>query len=164
MPAKVFEDAAAKDRAEFEGILAMDGSENAYRLHQEMGQLMTKNVTVVRNNADLAETLQQLDGFEERFRRIGVQDRATWSNENVTFVRQFRGMLDLAKVITKGALERNESRGSHYKPEFPERNDADWLKTTLARYDEASNSPSVSYEDVDISLIKPRKRDYTRKH
>ena len=164
VPTKVFEDAAASDRAEFDGLLAMDGPANAYRLHQELGELMTKNVTVVRNNADLAETLQQLDGFEERFQSIGVQDRAVWSNENVTFVRQLRGMLDLAKVITKGALERNESRGSHYKPEFPERNDADWLKTTLARYDEAANGPVLSYEDVDISLIKPRKRDYTHAH
>ncbi len=125
---------------------------------------MTKNVTVVRNNADLASTLEQLEDIEERFGRIGMQDRATWSNENVTFVRQFRGMIDLAKVIAKGALERNESRGSHYKPEFPERNDADWLKTTLARYDEAANAPILSYEDVDISLIKPRKRDYTHAH
>ncbi len=164
VPSKVFEEAVAKDRAEFDTILAMDGTENAYRLHQEMGALMTKNVTVVRNNADLASTLEQLEDIEERFGRIGVQDRATWSNENVTFVRQFRGMIDLAKVITKGALERNESRGSHYKPEFPERNDADWLKTTLARYDEAANAPVLSYEDVDISLIKPRKRDYTHAH
>ena len=164
VPTKVFKDAAASDRAEFDGLLAMDGPVNAYRLHQELGELMTKNATVVRNNADLAETLQQLDGFEERLQNIGVQDRAVWSNENVTFVRQLRGMLDLAKVITKGALERNESRGSHYKPEFPERNDADWLKTTLARYDEAANVPVLSYEDVDISLIKPRKRDYTHAH
>lgn len=70
-------------------------------------------------------------------------------------------MIDLAKIITKGALNRNESRGSHFKPEFPDRNDADWLKTTLASYNPQTNSPDLSYKDVDISLIKPRKRDYT---
>ena len=70
-------------------------------------------------------------------------------------------MIDLAKIITKGALNRNESRGSHFKPEFPDRNDADWLKTTLASYNPKTNSPDLSYKDVDISLIMPRKRDYT---
>ena len=80
------------------------------------------------------------------------------------FIRQLYGMVDLAKVITKGALERNESRGSHFKPEFPDRNDEEWLKTTIARYDIASRSPVLSYEKVDTSLIAPRKRDYTKAH
>ena len=119
---------------------------------------------MVRNNADLAETLVELEEIGERLSRIGVQDKATWSNANVPFIRQLYGMVDLAKVITKGALERNESRGSHFKPEFPDRNDEEWLKTTIARYDAASHSPVLSYEKVDTSLIAPRKRDYTKAH
>lgn len=71
-------------------------------------------------------------------------------------------MIDLAKVITLGAYNRNESRGAHYKPEFPDRNDKDWLKTTMAVYNARKNGPDLHYEDVDISLIKPRKRDYTK--
>ena len=54
-----------------------------------------------------------------------------------------------------------KSRGAHYKPEFPERNDEEWLKTTMAKFDPATNAPKFEYEDVDVSLIKPRKRDYT---
>ena len=58
---------------------------------------------------------------------------------------------------------RNESRGAHYKPEFPERNDEEFLKTTMAKFDKAKYAPEFHYEDVDVSLIKPRKRDYTNK-
>jgi len=68
-------------------------------------------------------------------------------------------MLELAEAMTVGALLRDESRGAHYKPEFPERNDEDFLKTTKAKW--TPEGPQISYEDVDVSLITPRKRDYT---
>ena len=158
---QVYDAAVSQDAAEYERLLRLDGSENPYALHEEMGELMTKNVTVVRYNKNLEQTLEKLEDISERYKRIGVQDKATWSNTTVPFVRQLGGMIDLAKVITKGALNRNESRGSHYKPEFPDRNDTEWLKTTLASYNASTDDPDLSYEEVDISLIKPRKRDYT---
>ena len=68
-------------------------------------------------------------------------------------------MLELAEAMTLGALLRNESRGAHYKPEFPERNDEKFLKTTKAKW--TPEGPQISYEDVDVSLIPPRKRDYS---
>jgi len=67
-------------------------------------------------------------------------------------------MIVLARVITRGALARNESRGAHYKPDFPDRDDANWLKTTRAKW--VSNDVQLTYEPVDISLIKPRPRRY----
>jgi len=69
-------------------------------------------------------------------------------------------MMQLARVITLGALNRNESRGAHYKPDFPDRNDEEWLKTTIAEYSE--EAPVFSYEAVDVSLVEPRKRDYSK--
>jgi hypothetical protein len=68
--------------------------------------------------------------------------------------------MQLARVITLGALNRNESRGAHYKPDFPERNDEEWLKTTIAEY--SDEAPIFSYEHVDVSLVEPRKRDYSK--
>ena len=62
-------------------------------------------------------------------------------------------MLVLARVITIGAYNRNESRGAHYKPEFPERNDEEWLKTTMASFQGAFEKPQFTYDDVDVSLI-----------
>jgi len=63
-------------------------------------------------------------------------------------------------VITIAALNRNESRGAHYKPEFPNRNDEEWLKTTKALYNPETHGPDFEYEPVDISHIKPRPRRY----
>jgi succinate dehydrogenase / fumarate reductase flavoprotein subunit len=73
-------------------------------------------------------------------------------------------MMQLARVITIGALNRDESRGAHYKPDFPARNDEEFMKTTMATFKGLDQAPEFHYEDIDVSLIAPRKRDYTTKH
>jgi succinate dehydrogenase / fumarate reductase flavoprotein subunit len=145
----------------FNDILAMDGTENAYQIHRELGELMTDNVTVVRYNDKLEATDKKIQELRERFYNISATDTARWSNQGASFIRQLDHMLDLARVITLGALKRDESRGAHYKPEFPERNDEQFMKTTMARYKDGE--VDISYEDIDVSLIPPRKRDYSKK-
>jgi succinate dehydrogenase / fumarate reductase flavoprotein subunit len=143
----------------FAGIYRMNGPENPYRMAQELGELMTENVTVVRYNDRLRSTDEKLREFQERWNSIGVLDTARGAaNQAAQFARQLRHMLDLARVITVGALMRNESRGAHYKPEFPERDDANFLKTTIAEY--TPEGPRISYEDVDLGFIAPRQRVY----
>lgn len=160
----LYDQVVQAEQAAYEAIRAMDGSVNPYELYQQMADVMTRNVTVVRYNDKLAETLQTLETLARDYERIGVDDKSTWNNTTTVFVRELKSMIDLAKVITAGALARDESRGSHYKPEFPERDDETWLKTTLAAYDPALDGPRLSYEEVDLSLIEPRKRDYTTVH
>lgn len=160
----LYDQAVQAEQAAYEAICAMDGPVNPYELYQQMAEVMTRNVTVVRYNDKLAETLQVLETFAQDYERIGVDDKSTWNNTTTVNVRELKSMIDLAKVITAGALARDESRGSHYKPEFPERDDEAWLKTTLAAYDPALDGPRLSYEEVDLSLIEPRKRDYTTVH
>jgi succinate dehydrogenase / fumarate reductase flavoprotein subunit len=99
----------------------------------------------------------------ERYQNININDTSKWNNGGASFTRQLWNMLQLARVITLGAYNRNESRGGHYKPEFPDRNDDEWLKTTKAKFNPEKNGPDLSYEEVDVSLIKPRKRDYSKK-
>ncbi|HBW37224.1 MAG TPA: succinate dehydrogenase flavoprotein subunit [Desulfosporosinus sp.] len=139
-------------------ILAMNGTENPYYLHKELGDIMTLNVTVVRYNDKLAETDLFLQELMKRWHNIGRSDTVEWGTQEGTFIRQLWNMLELARVITLGALRRNESRGGHYKPEYPERDDANFLKTTIA--DWTPLGPELSYEDVDVSLIPPRPRHY----
>ncbi|PYZ97295.1 succinate dehydrogenase flavoprotein subunit [Alteribacter lacisalsi] len=160
---QVFDSQLMKDQQQFEDILKMDGDENAFKLHQELGEWMTDNVTVVRENKRLLETDEKLQELMERYKNINIDDTAKWSNQSAAFVRQLDGMLNLARVITLGAYNRNESRGAHYKPEFPDRNDDEWMKTTKAKMNTSTGAPDFEYEDVDVSLIKPRKRDYTSK-
>lgn len=158
----IFEKQVREDVGKYESILSLNGIENAYLLHKELGELMTANVTVVRENKKLKYTYEKLQEFTERYKNINIEDTAKWSNSSASFVRQLEGMINLAHVITKGAFNRNESRGAHYKPEFADRNDEEWLKTTMAKYNPASILPELYYEEVDISLIEPRKRDYTK--
>ena len=152
-----------EEQERFDKLLNMRGSENAYKLHRELGEIMTANVTVVRENEKLLETDKKIQELMKRYEDIDMEDTQTWSNQAVFFTRQLWNMLVLARVITIGAYNRNESRGAHYKPEFPERNDEEWLKTTMARYKGRSEKPEFTYEPVDVSLIPPRKRDYTSK-
>ena len=142
--------------------MSMNGTENAYIIHKELGEWMTDNVTVVRHNDKLQQTDEKIQELMERYKKININDTAKWSNQGATFTRQLWNMLQLARVITIGALNRNESRGAHYKPDFPERNDEEFLKTTMAKYNAVTNSPEFHYEEVDTSLIAPRKRDYSK--
>ncbi|WP_067727246.1 succinate dehydrogenase flavoprotein subunit [Oceanobacillus damuensis] len=161
---ELFESLEKEEKNSFEQLMNMEGTENAYQIHRELGEWMTDNVTVVRENDKLLKTDEKIKELLERWDNININDTSRWSNQGVMFTRQLKNMLHLARVITIGAYNRNESRGAHYKPEFPERNDEDWLKTTIAEFDAAAKSPVFSYEEVDVSLIPPRKRDYTSKH
>ncbi|WP_339177539.1 succinate dehydrogenase flavoprotein subunit [Oceanobacillus sp. FSL W7-1293] len=164
LPDELYQSREEAEQSDFEKLMNMQGTENAYQIHKELGDWMTDNVTVVRENEKLLKTDKKIVELMERWENININDTTRWSNQGVMFTRQLKHMLQLARVITIGAYNRNESRGAHYKPEFPERNDEEWLKTTVAEYNAEKNEPVFSYEDVDISLIPPRKRDYTTKH
>ncbi len=140
-------------------IIGSEGRENQYKLHEELGKVMTDNVTVVRYNERLQATDDKIRELLERFSRISINDSNLWATQAVPHARQLKNMLELARVITLGALNRNESRGAHYKPDFPDRDDENFLKTTIAEY--AEEAPVLSYEPVDVSLVEPRKRDYS---
>ncbi|PTM58189.1 succinate dehydrogenase flavoprotein subunit [Desmospora activa] len=158
LSSSLFESHRGKEEEQYENILKMDGDENPYLLHKELGEWMTDNVTVVRYNDRLQKTDEKIQELMERYQRINVGDTARYSNQSASFVRQLWNMLELARVITLGALNRNESRGAHYKPDFPERNDEEFLKTTIAKH--TPDGPDLSYDEVDTSLIKPRPRRY----
>lgn len=152
--------AKAEEVEAFEKILAMNGSENAYQLHHELGETMLKNVAIVRVNKDLADCDVKLQEILKRWDNIGVADKGRWANQEAMFVRQLRNMIILARAICLAALKRDESRGAHYKPEFPERDDERFLKTTIVEYNPATTEPIISYIDFDHSIIKPRPRRY----
>ena len=141
-------------------LMKAEGNENPFKLWRELGDLMTKNCTVIRYNKNLQETDAELCKLLERFRNINLSDRTQWANTSVVFARQLYNMLQLARVIGQGAALRDESRGAHYKPDFPERDDKNWLKTTKATFAPDADEPKFEFEPVDISLITPRPRRY----
>jgi succinate dehydrogenase / fumarate reductase, flavoprotein subunit len=142
----------------FASISRMSGAVNPYDLHMELGDLMTRNVTIVRENARLQETDGKIRDMMDRWKELRLEDSAGWFNYPLAFVNQLWNMLELGRIVTLGALARDESRGAHYKPEFPKRDDASWLKTTIARY--TDRGPVLDYEPVDTSLVTPVERKY----
>jgi succinate dehydrogenase / fumarate reductase, flavoprotein subunit len=158
------------------------GGENPYLLHQELGMLMTKVATVVRFNKQLSEAYGKVNELEQRAKKCSLSDTGNWTNQNVVFTKALRDMFPLAKTILKGALQRDECRGAHFKPDFAmpgldaedpaerrrqaaqwcdrfDENTRRWLKTTVAKLS-PDGEPQLSYEDVDTSLITPRPRLY----
>ncbi|HEX8282282.1 MAG TPA: succinate dehydrogenase flavoprotein subunit [Pyrinomonadaceae bacterium] len=157
---KIYDDELRRQQEINTGLLQQKGSENQYVLHDEMGKWMTDNVTVVRYNDKLKATDDKLLELIDRYRSISLNDSNMWATHALPHARQLYNMLQLARVITLGALNRNESRGAHYKPDFPNRDDENFLKTTIAEF--SGEGPVFSWEAVDVGLIEPRKRDYTK--
>jgi succinate dehydrogenase / fumarate reductase flavoprotein subunit len=154
----VFDREKKRQEEKNQALLTQDGSENPITIWRELGDIMTEHVTVTRINKNLDKADAQIRSLQERYKKINLSDRTRWSNQTLNFARELENMIILARVVTVGALARNESRGAHYKPEFPERDDANWLKTTRAKW--ANNEVQLTYEPVDISLITPRPRRY----
>lgn len=163
------------------------GGENPYLIHQQLGDVMTKAATVVRFNSALREALDKVTQLGEQSHRCSLSDTGNWTNQNVIFTKALRDMIPIAKAILKGALQRDECRGAHYKPDFEptsltatdtgerrrqaeewvdrfEENNRRFLKSTIATCTNIgptnSGEPELTYEEVDTSLISPRPRLY----
>lgn len=182
-PAALFESARNQHQQSHDALLRRSGTgENPYLIHQELGQVMTRAATVVRHNKVLAEAYEQVSELATRCERCSLSDTGNWTNQNVVFTKALRDMFPLAKSILKGALQRDECRGAHFKPDFAppgikatepgeRRREAEqwcdqfeadsrrWLKSTIATL-QPNGEPELTYEDVDCSLIPPRPRLY----
>src|SRR5262245_22138440 len=141
-------------------LMGSNGTENPFRIWRELGELMTRNCTVIRYNKNLKDTDAKLVEMLERFNHINLSDKSMWANTSFAFTRQLYNMLQLSRVIAQGAALRDESRGAHYKPDFPERDDKNWLKTTKAYFAADADEPRFEFEPVDVSFIPPRPRRY----
>ena len=156
----VYDQALQEEEKRRSSLFSRNGSENVHRLHDELADWMIKYVTVKRDNPDLERTIGKIKEIRERYKQITIDDKGMRLNQTYVFANQFEAMLELALVITKGALLRNEFRGAHFKPAFPARDDENWLKTTIAIY--SKDEPIISYEPVDMRHLDPIKRDYTQ--
>ena len=142
-------------------LLKNEGTENPFKLWRELGETMTEHVTVIRYNKGLKQADDKIVELLERYKKVNLADRSQWANTSFAFARQLKNMLELSRTVALGALLRDESRGAHYKPDFPDRDDERFLKTTKASFTGETEGPKFEYEDVDTQFIKPRPRSYT---
>lgn len=163
IPSSLLDEEKSRQEDVNKQIIAMDGPENAHLLKQELSNWLTENATIVRHNKKLKETDDKIRELSERFERSKIHDKGGFANEEVFFMRTLRNQFDLARMIVLGAVSREESRGSHYKPETPNRDDEKWLCVTRTSY--APEGPKFDYsEKVEILDMKPVARRYDVAH
>jgi succinate dehydrogenase / fumarate reductase flavoprotein subunit len=138
-----------------------DEKTNPYIIHKELGVEMTAACTVVKSEARLKQCQSKLGELRERYNRVTLGDAAAWTNQSFTFARAVGDMLALADAIALGSLLRKESRGAHYRTDFPTRDDANFMKTSLAKFE--NGTTRVEFVPIDASLIKPTARTYGKK-
>ncbi len=149
----------AEERRIFSEVLGREsGGEDVYELRDELKDTMEKNVHVYRNEAGLAEAVKKIKELKQRYKNIRLSDRGRVFNYNLQHALELGFMLDEAEVIATGALLRKESRGAHARIDYPNRDDANWLKHTLAV--KGPDGPQFSYIPVKITMWKPVARVY----
>jgi succinate dehydrogenase / fumarate reductase flavoprotein subunit len=155
-----FDAAKSKSESRLKELLDATGTENPYAIGKELGDEMTAASTVVKSGPRLEQSLARIADLRERYERIRLSDTGMWTNQTLAYARAVGDMLVLAEAITRGGLERKESRGSHYRTDFTERDDDRFLATTVATFDPQTGGSKISFERVETPLVEPRKRTY----
>jgi fumarate reductase flavoprotein subunit len=141
----------AAERAKLDALLTGGGTERGDALKIEMQQIMTDKVGIFRTGADLEEAVHRLQGLLVRSRNIGLRTRSDGANPELVTAYRTQKMLKVALCIANGALTRTESRGAHFREDFPRRDDAHWLKRTLATWQDSNDTlPRLDYEPLDV--------------
>ncbi len=121
---------------------------------------MISKVGIFRNGDELTEAVDEIEALITDCDRAVLRSKVPGMNPELTFALRLEGMLRLALVTAKGALVRCESRGAHFRTDYPLRNDRDWLKRTLVRWPDGAGEPEFSYEPVGLINLPPGYRGY----
>ena len=157
-PSSLFSESARIRQSEYDQLRKSNGKENPYQLHAELTEIMWNNVGIWRVQKELISARSALHDLRVRAHQCGLIDDSGWTNQAVPFARAVINMIEQSLAIVEGAIVRDESRGAHFKMDTPDRNDKDWLKTTLAEW--TPDGPKFEFEPVDCSYIAPRPRKY----
>ena len=152
------EDAADFTRQQLDNLLNSKGTEKASDISQEMKSTMFDHVGVFRTEEGMREALNKIRELKERFTHVRVDDRGRLYNTNLIYTWELKNLLDLAEVTTVSALMRKESRGAHAREDFPKRDDANWMKHTLAWLKDGD--VELRYKPVDFTRFEPKERVY----
>jgi fumarate reductase flavoprotein subunit len=152
-----------KEEKKITDLLVRDFGENPFALKAEMQQIMMDKVGIFRNGPDLEKAVEELTVLHQRSRHIALRNRISSANPELVEAIRVPKMIKLAQCVAYGAMLRTESRGAHAREDFPERNDRDWLRRTLAAWpDDSTDLPDISYEDLDVMKMEmpPGSRGY----
>jgi len=155
---KILLDEALKLKKRIDGWEKKASVIKIHLLLNRLKETMSDKVGIFRNKKELGEALEKIRELREDYARIYLSGKCLRYSQELINILEFESMLDLAEIIILGALNREETRGSHYRLDYKERNDKDWLKHTLITWKEGQ--PQISYRDVDVSKYEPKARKY----
>jgi fumarate reductase flavoprotein subunit len=142
------------EQAKLDRLVSGGGSEDAMVLRLAMQEIMTAKVGIFRTGEELAKAVSELQALLERSRRIGLRQRAPGPNPELVTAYRVQKMIKLALCMAHGAALRTESRGAHFREDFPRRDDAQWLKRTLASWRGPDDMlPTLAYEPLDVKAM-----------
>jgi succinate dehydrogenase / fumarate reductase flavoprotein subunit len=141
-----------------ERLKTRETGERAYAVRSDLQKIMTEDCSVFRTEKGLKDAVSRLDALKDRYTRVLVDDRGNAFNTDLLEAIELEYLLGLAEAILHSALERKESRGAHYREDYPERDDAQWLKHSLIR--RTDSGVEISYKPVTITRFQPKPRTY----
>jgi len=154
LPMGLVREAVEREQAKLEAFTKGGGTEDASAIKGEMQDLMTANVGIFRTGKELEEAVDKLQKLLVRSRRIGLRSPTLGANPELVTAYRVQRMLKIALTIAYGASVRTESRGAHFRSDFPRRNDAEWLKRTLATWKSDSDTlPTLAYEPLEVAKM-----------
>jgi succinate dehydrogenase / fumarate reductase flavoprotein subunit len=148
----------ADARSQFEVLKNGSGRENAFDIATEMKKVMFDLVGIYRSEADMKEAIEKVKELKERYRQVKVMDTGKIFNTELLNAWELGNMLEISEVVAACALNRKESRGGHSREDFPNRDDKNWLKHTLAC--KVNGKVDISYKPVVITKYPPKERVY----
>jgi succinate dehydrogenase / fumarate reductase flavoprotein subunit len=151
-------DEAAAEKAKVDTWLSRSGGKMAHHLLNDLKIVMSDKVGIFRTKKDLEEALEAIRGIREDYGRAFISGKCLRYSQAIVNLIEFGYMVDITEIITLGALLREETRGSHYRLDFPKRDDAAWLKHTLISLKDGKRD--VSYRGVQITKYQPQERKY----
>ena len=151
IPTGLVREFVERERAALDTLLDGRGIEDAAAIKAQMQNMMTSNVGIFRTGKELEAAVEQLEDLLARSRNVGLKCKSPGSNPELVLAYRLPRMLKVAMTIAFGALTRTESRGAHFREDYPRRDDAHWLKRTLASWPDASATlPTLAYEPLDV--------------
>ncbi|MGD8536349.1 MAG: FAD-binding protein, partial [Candidatus Aminicenantes bacterium] len=154
----IFLDEAVEMKKKIEEWGKKDSGEKVHRLLNRLKVIMSEKVDMFRNKKELSEALEKITELREDYGRVRISGKCLRYSQELVNIIEFDSMLNLAEVIASGALNREETRGSHFRVDFTDRNDKEWLKHTLVTL--KNGKPQIGYRDVNITKYEPKARKY----
>jgi succinate dehydrogenase / fumarate reductase flavoprotein subunit len=148
-----------KDAETIRVLMKSNAKEASGTIRAELQESMMENVSVFRQKNSLTIALDKIKQLKTRYQNLSIQDKGNCFNRDLLDAIELGHLLDLAEVITRGALKREESRGAHFREDFPERDDEKFLAHTMVRYDQAKG-PQIFTKPVAVTKFEPQERKY----